>query len=79
MIINTLKTNLSSSDVRTKRDFLLNRTDYLMASDNPGNLSTADKNTLKAYRQDLRDVPQQQAFTDGDYDNITYPNKPEFL
>ena len=79
MIINTLKTNLSSSDVRIKRDSLLKKTDYLMASDNPGNLSTANKNTLKAYRQALRDLPQQQEFTNGDYDNITYPNKPDFL
>ncbi len=47
-------------DVRKKRDELISATDYLMAADYP---ITAERRTeIEAYRQALRDVPEQVGF-----------------
>ena len=47
-------------EVRKKRDELISATDYLMAADYP---ITAERRTLiEAYRQALRDVPEQVGF-----------------
>ena len=64
------KNNLATA-VRDKRDKLLEACDYLMALDYP--LSTAAREQWRAYRQALRDIPQQEGFPD----NIEWPQKPK--
>ena len=44
------------SKIRSTRDSLLKATDWTMLSDSP--LSEADKESYRAYRQALRDLPQ---------------------
>ena len=61
---------LLSKEVRQTRDDLLLRTDYTQTS--PA-FSDAKKVEWAAYRQALRDVPQQAGFPD----NIQWPVKPE--
>ena len=51
---------------RSKRDGLLAETDWMANSD----VTMSDE--WKAYRQALRDIPQQSGFPN----NITYPTKP---
>ena len=53
------------------RDKLLADSDYLMMPDYP--LDEADRESWKAYRQQLRDITKQQAWIDNDYMNITLP------
>ena len=50
----------AEKSVRAKRDSLISETDYLLASDYP--ISAKDLETVKVYRQALRDVPQQEGF-----------------
>lgn len=57
--------------VRAKRDALLAETDYLLMSDYPVSEETLE--AVKAYRQALRDVPEQSGFPQ----SVTYPTKPE--
>ena len=59
-----------ASQVRSKRDFLLEETDYLLAPDYP--ISPEDLALVKAYRQELRNVPQQEGFPE----QVTFPEKP---
>lgn len=54
--------------VRTKRNNLIAATDYLMLTDSPH----AANESLKAYRQALRDVPQQ-----ADLNNVVWPVMPD--
>lgn len=61
----------ATEEARAKRDRLLAETDYLMASDYP--ISDEDREKVKAYRQALRDVPEQEGFP---Y-TIVWPEKPE--
>ena len=56
------------------RDKLLADSDYLMMPDYP--LDEADRESWKAYRQQLRDITKQQAWIDNDYMNITIPASP---
>ncbi len=58
-----------AQDVRILRDLLLTQTDWTQAADVP----QATKDKWAAYRQALRDVPQQAGFPD----NIQWPIKPE--
>lgn len=53
--------------VRGTRDRLLGNTDYLMTSDYP--ISDQNRSKVKAYRQALRDIPQQDGFPR----NVTWP------
>ena len=53
-----------------RRNNLLNDSDYLMMTDYP--ISDEKKQEIKAYRQALRDIPQQDGFPD----NIIWPDKP---
>ncbi len=48
--------------VRAKRDYLIGQTDYLLAADYP--IDEESLESVKAYRQALRDVPQQEGFPD---------------
>lgn len=55
--------------IRAYRNVLLSETDWTQAVDVP----QATKDKWAAYRQALRDVPQQAGFPD----NIQWPTKPE--
>ena len=57
--------------IRQKRDALLSVTDYLMMPDYP--ISDTDRDALRAYRQALRDIPEQPGFPD----EVAWPEKPE--
>lgn len=52
--------NEAAEEARAKRDTLIADTDYLLMPDYP--ISDEDIETVKAYRQALRDVPQQACF-----------------
>lgn len=55
---------------RSKRDYLISETDYLLMPDYP--ISQEDLESIKVYRQALRDVPQQSLFPS----EINWPEKP---
>lgn len=59
-----------AAQVRAKRDALLAETDFLMMPDYP--LGEEDSVALKAYRQELRDVPTQDGFPT----EVTWPDFP---
>lgn len=59
-----------AQEVRAKRDYLLTKTDYLVSGDYP--ISTQDLAKVKAYRQALRDVPEQDGFPE----TIVWPELP---
>lgn len=48
------------AEVRAKRDYLISQTDFLLQPDYP--ISAADLEKVKAYRQALRDIPEQEGF-----------------
>lgn len=58
---------------RNQRDALIATTDYLMASDYP--LTDEKREELTAYRQALRDVPEQSGFPT----EIVWPTKPKWV
>lgn len=60
------------AEVRAKRDYLISQTDYLLQPDYP--ISAADLEKVKAYRQALRDIPEQEGFPDQVVwpDEVTY-------
>jgi len=59
----------------TARDTFLGQTDYLFLSDYP--IQEEKKNAWSTYRQELRDLPTQQAWVDQDYMNVVLPVAPE--
>ena len=59
------------ADARAKRDALLAETDFLLMPDYPINAETLQ--AVKAYRQALRDLPQQEEFPL----DLMWPKKPE--
>ena len=65
-----LEKEILSLDVRLERNKILSDTDHLIQSDYP--ISDEKKQEIKAYRQALRDIPQQDGFPD----NIIWPDKP---
>jgi hypothetical protein len=56
---------------RERRDILLAETDYLLMPDYPVSEETLEE--VKAYRQALRDLPEQAGFPQ----NISFPEKPK--
>lgn len=56
---------------RERRDILLAETDYLLLPDSPVSEETLEE--VKAYRQALRDLPEQAGFPQ----NISFPEKPK--
>ena len=62
-----------ASMVRSQRDAKLSATDYLVAPDYP--ISPEDLEDVKAYRQALRDIPEQSGFPK----NVQWPVEPQFL
>jgi hypothetical protein len=63
------KRNKFSLVARNDRNFLLSQTDWTQGKDIPDAISSK----YTAYRQALRDVPQQAGFPD----NIVWPTQPE--
>ena len=59
-------------EVRSKRDYLIAETDFLVSGDYP--ISDADLAKIKEYRQALRDVPSQEGFPD----NVVWPEMPAY-
>ena len=59
-----------AEQARQKRDALIAETDYLVMPDYP--ISAENLEAIKAYRQKLRDVPQQETFPS----EVTWPEKP---
>lgn len=62
---------LQAIAARAQRDQLLASTDWAVLPDSP--LDGTSQTALKAYRQALRDVPQQEGFPN----SISWPNMPE--
>jgi len=62
----------AAAAVRSKRDYLLSQTDFLVSGDYP--ISDADLAKIKAYRQALRDVPGQEGFPE----NVAWPEEPQY-
>lgn len=56
--------------IRSQRDAKLSQSDWTVLTDVP--LTSAKKTNWKTYRQELRDLPQNQT----DTDNITWPSDP---
>lgn len=63
----------AEEQVRSQRDSLISDTDYLLMDDYP--IGSEDIAVVKTYRQELRDVPQQEGFP---YD-VVWPELPEVL
>lgn len=59
--------NLKNTEARAERNWLLSLTDWMALSD------VTMSAEWQAYRQALRDVPEQEGFPD----NIVWPTKPE--
>ena len=64
------ETEQLAADARTQRDKLLSDTDWTQVDDAP--ISDADRESMRQYRQTLRDIPSLESFP---Y-NINFPNKP---
>lgn len=62
-----------ASSVRSQRDAKLSTTDYLVVPDYQ--ISPEDLEAVKAYRQALRDIPEQSGFPK----NVQWPVEPQFL
>lgn len=62
------ETNVLPKEIRDERNKLLTECDWTQALDTP----TAVRNAWAAYRQALRDVPQQPGFPT----NINWPTQP---
>lgn len=60
----------TADEIRARRDRLLAATDWAVLPDSP--LDGTSQTALKAYRQALRDVPQQEGFPG----TITWPEMP---
>lgn len=56
--------------IRSIRDEKLTKTDYLIMSDYP--ISDSDRELVLAYRQALRNIPQQEGFPE----NVVWPEPP---
>lgn len=65
-----LPKEMNAADVLTIREHALKVSDWMAVSDRT---MTDEERT---YRQALRDIPQQTAFTEGRYDDIVWPEKP---
>ena len=60
-----------AAEVRAQRDYLLNKTDYMVSGDYP--ISAEDLAKVKAYRQELRDLPEQEGFPE----SVEWPTEPK--
>lgn len=62
-----------ASQVRAQRDAMIARTDFMMMPDYP--ISEEDKALVEAYRQALRDIPEQEGFPS----EVQWPVAPQCL
>lgn len=62
-----------AAQVRAQRDAMIARTDFMMMPDYP--ISEEDKTLVEAYRQALRDIPEQEGFPS----NVQWPVVPQCL
>lgn len=69
--IDGLHPDLKWIQIRHYRDYLITQVDWTQMPDSP--LSVEKKAEFSAYRQALRDVPQNV----GDPDDVVWPPKPE--
>lgn len=60
----------TADEARTQRDKLLEETDWTQVLDAP--IDAATREAYRAYRQALRDLPEQEGFPE----NITWPELP---
>lgn len=60
-----------ATEVRAQRDYLLTKSDYLVSGDYP--ISAEDLAKVKAYRQELRDLPEQEGFPE----TVEWPTEPK--
>ena len=67
----TQEVNQLATDVRTQRDKLLYDTDWTQVDDAP--ISDVDRESMRQYRQALRDITSQDGFP---Y-NVKFPEKPQ--
>jgi hypothetical protein len=67
----TQEVNQLATDVRTQRDKLLYDTDWTQVDDAP--ISDVDRESMRQYRQALRDITSQEGFP---Y-NVNFPEKPQ--
>lgn len=65
--------DFQAAEIKAERDSLLCATDYLVQPDYP--ITESQREEVKAYRQALRDVPQQEGFPE----NVVWPDKPSFI
>ena len=65
------ETDALSAEVRSKRDKLLANTDWTQVDDAP--ISAEDKESMRQYRQKLRDITAQSGFPSA----VEWPEKPE--
>ena len=66
--VNELANEYALTQIRTKRNTLLDESDWVMMSD----VVLSNIDLWKTYRQSLRDLPANIT----DYDNVEYPTKP---
>tara|TARA_R110002012_G_C11587024_1_gene605887 strand:- start:169 stop:531 length:363 start_codon:yes stop_codon:yes gene_type:complete len=67
--VDELANEYALSQIRKKRNSLLDESDWVMMSD----VETTNVEEWKTYRKTLRDLPSNIT----DYDNVEYPTKPE--
>lgn len=65
--------DFQAAKLKAERDSLLSATDYLVQPDYP--ITESQREEVKAYRQALRDIPQQEGFPE----NVVWPEKPAFI
>jgi hypothetical protein len=64
------------SDLRSQRDYLLLKTDFMMAYDYYNNIMDgAEQSAVTTYRSELRDLPANTV----DPTNVTWPTKPQII
>ena len=65
--------DFQAAKLKAERDSLLRATDYLVQPDYP--ITESQREEVKSYRQELRDVPQQEGFPK----EVVWPDKPSFI
>lgn len=63
------------ADLRSERDQLLSRTDFMMTTDFYASMTSQEQTDVTDYRQDLRDLPDDTS----DPENPTWPTKPQIV
>ena len=64
-----------AQEIRNQRDLLLSKTDYYFLVDNPKQLTEEQLAEVQTYRNELRELPEQEGFPE----NVTWPDIPECI